>query len=98
MNLFDEMDKVISNGELTGISYDANILSDIDNEDDPGWHFSTVVGRRFNSSTNSCEYLVRNSWGRGCEGYDERLECEEGNIWVPKKVLAKRMRRIDYFK
>jgi hypothetical protein len=96
--LFDEVDSVLNNDELVGITYDAYILNNIDHDDDPGWHYSTIVGRKFNEETKSCDYLVRNSWGRSCSSYDSRLKCEEGNIWVPKRVLAKKMRQIDYFK
>ena len=28
-------------------------------------HSSLIVGRRFNQSTRTCEYLIRNSWGSG---------------------------------
>lgn len=52
-----------------------------------GMHASVVVGRRWNDSTRSCEYLIRNSWGSGCGSYKVKQNCEGGNIWVPEKTL-----------
>ncbi len=68
-----------------------------------GLHASVVVGRRFNPTTSSCEYLIRNSEGTSCSGYDSRLECDRtwggvpcppgrrcgGQVWLPIEVLAK---------
>jgi hypothetical protein len=65
-----------------------------------GLHGSTVVGRRFNSRTKSCEYLVRNSEGPSCAEYG--LECDRtaggepcpagrqcgGQVWVPSELLT----------
>jgi len=43
-----------------------------------GRHASTVVGRRFNDRTGSCEYLVRNSWGESFR----RGDAPAGHFWV----------------
>lgn len=34
-----------------------------------GYHASIIAGRRFNKETQTCEYIVRNSWGDACETY-----------------------------
>ncbi len=55
-------------------------------------HMSLVVGRKFDSQSNTCEYLVRNSWGTRCTGYKNSIlkdKCESGNIWVDEITLKK---------
>jgi hypothetical protein len=53
-------------------------------------HASTIVGRRWNKDSNSCEYLIRNSWGTDCGRYNPKLDCEGGNLWVPKQTLLEK--------
>lgn len=50
-------------------------------------HASSVIGRRWNDKTKTCEYLVRNSWGRDCSIYREGIECDGGNFWASGKEL-----------
>jgi len=63
-----------------------------------GMHSSVVVGRRWNTNTNSCDYLIRNSWGSQCWSYQVRQNCEAGNIWVPEDVLRYNMYAYIYLK
>lgn len=88
--LLQIIDSALERGDLAGISYYANVLTKFDVEEDRDPHASSIVARRFNVQTQSCEYLVRNSWGRSCEYYDKRLKCEEGHIWLPKHILARK--------
>lgn len=56
-------------------------------------HAALVIGRRWNDTTHSCQYLVRNSWGTECSQYPPRISghgnCEEGlgNIWLDRGEL-----------
>lgn len=50
-----------------------------------GPHVSVVVGSRKQES-GKCEYLIRNSYGTSCNGYD--WPCEEGQIWVDGEALG----------
>ncbi len=78
-----------------GISYDPCGLVEakdkIENEEtrEECNHASVVIGRQFNKKTNSCDYLVRNSWGTDCSGYrkDIRENCKQGNFWVSESEL-----------
>lgn len=55
-----------------------------EDEDIHGDHASLVVARR--SVNGSCQYFVRNSFGKGCDGYLEsllkRCDGEAGGAWV----------------
>lgn len=46
-------------------------------------HVALVVGRR--DVAGACQYLVRNSWGRGCASYSR--PCERGHIWLSEEDI-----------
>jgi hypothetical protein len=58
-------------------------------------HASMVVGRRINSKTGRCEYLVRNSWGED-RSPNPNLEWEDGNFWVSGFDLMMHTLSINY--
>jgi hypothetical protein len=57
-------------------------------------HVSTIVGRK--CVNNEERFLIRNSFGSGCEIYDRSLECDHGNIWVSKELLLRMSSRISH--
>jgi hypothetical protein len=59
-------------------------------------HASIIVGRKWNPVTHDCDYLIRNSWGKGDSRYDSFYQSEAGNIWVPKEEIFKSVAAIDY--
>ncbi len=86
--LLQTIDRGLNRGEPLGIGYYRGFLDDesagkIEN------HASLVVGRRINPNTNTCEYLIRNSWGLdGCDYMrNPRLDCQDGQVWIPKAEL-----------
>jgi aminopeptidase C len=94
------MDKALDNGKIIGIEYDAGILEDYNYAASVlNGHASSIIGRRFNEKTNSCEYLLRNSWGKSCAGYHEDYECEDGHIWMAESFFqySPNIRRAVYF-
>ncbi|MEK2690377.1 C1 family peptidase [Bdellovibrio sp. GT3] len=96
------LDEQLSNKNPVGVSIDANGLSDrrspATTYENSASHALSVVGRRFNDSTGQCEYLLRNSYGAGCSGYDSTLECKKGMIWMPKPDLMSRTWGLSYVK
>lgn len=85
-NIIESLDEQL-NRSPAGISYNADFLYDQDTTSTEANHASSIVARRENPNTGQCEYLLRNSWGTGCEDYDQRYECEEGNIWISSDLL-----------
>lgn len=83
-NLWKNLNEQLDKNEPVGISYHTSIIR---HESDglKGRHAGTVVARRMNPQTKSCEFLIRNLWGKGC-AYTER-DCEDGHIWVPAKDI-----------
>ena len=107
MAIFDKIDAQFGKDNIASIRYDSRVLRDknfgagkgfVSDLDDDSFrlHASPLVGRRYNEATKSCEYLVRNSWGRSCQPYDESYDCEEGHIWIPKETLSRRLVGVDY--
>ena len=56
-------------------------------------HGAVIIGRNFNQKKNSCEYLVRDSYGSACKNKqgEKRFaaDCENGNMWVDSNTLMK---------
>ncbi len=87
-NNWSQLDKMISQGKILGIEYDSGMLKNYDFIPDPiSGHASSIVGRRWNDKTNSCEYMLRNSWGKPCSNYHEDYECSNGHIWIAESFF-----------
>ncbi|MBS1959859.1 MAG: hypothetical protein JST80_10330 [Bdellovibrionales bacterium] len=50
-------------------------------------HSTQLMGRRFDVKTEECQYLIKNSYGPGCDEYDHRHQCEGGYVWVSESSL-----------
>lgn len=95
--LMNQIDEQLDNGKIVAVSYPESILIDPANAQRRRFadHTSTIVARRFNPQTNQCEYMLRNTWGRGCI-YHESYECEDGHIWIPENVMRRSVREVTY--
>lgn len=61
----------------------------------PSDHASSLVGARWNKETNTCEFKLRNSWGRGCNYAPEyKKDCDEGYIWISEKDVNLRVSKL----
>lgn len=99
--LTEMIDAQLDKNNISGFGYDATTIMSSFFERAGGerfMHGSVIVGRRFNEKSNSCEYLIRNSWGKSCGSYRFPLECEEGHVWVPKEDLMKGLTNVTYIK
>lgn len=92
------IDQQLDRHNILTLAYNSLSLHDYTKAKGPANHVSLIVGRRFNPSDRKCEYLIRNSWGRGCLAYDSSYSCEEGNIWVPKSVMMEAAENVSYIK
>jgi hypothetical protein len=62
-------------------------------------HASLIIGRRKNpKEPHSCQYLVRNSWGKNCDRdvkrkyhYSEDWDCDasKGDYWIDQEMMLK---------
>lgn len=97
-HIFYRLNQQLDLGRSVGLDYDARIL---ENRDHRGvkvseLHTSVVVGRRWNQDEKSCEYLIRNSYGKDCKRYDPRYECREGYQWLDESYIYGSMTSIVY--
>ncbi len=93
-----DIDAQLNKSNPVSYNYDANFLLPPSERSGIANHYSSIVGRRFDKKTNSCQYLIRNSWGRSCNIYPPPLDsqCEEGNIWVDEETIGKSVIGIHY--
>lgn len=97
-----EIHRQLNKNNIIAASYYADFF-DKDNAPSTknGRHVSVVVGRRWNQEKNSCEFLIRNSWGSKCSSYKAASlqvpgACESGNIWVSEGVLKKNIFGVNF--
>jgi hypothetical protein len=97
-NMFTTIDQQLDSANIVAFDYNADVLNDKLKASivPKSLHTSSIVGRRWNVDNQSCEYLVRNSFGPECKRYDKSYSCEDGNIWIPQKYLAKSILMITY--
>jgi predicted transport protein len=82
-NIFKTLDEQLNKGNILGIFYKDEVLKNYQDTALIPKHASSIVGRRFNPKNNTCEYLLRNSWGKTCAGlYSEDYECKDGHLWI----------------
>ena len=94
-NLFTEIDHQLSNMDTpVGISYCSVVLTSKTTSGLDGGnniksnckpHASLIIGRRTNS-TGTCQYLIRNSWGKS---YVYPWETSRGDIWINQDAIMK---------
>ncbi len=97
--IFNKLGSQLEHGNVVGLDYDARVLDNTSNHSVAvnQLHTSVIVGRRWNSGRNTCEYLIRNSHGDQCQGeYDPTIECDFGNIWLSEGQIFKNMTSIVY--
>lgn len=87
--IYKTMDEQLDKGNIVGIGYKAEVLENYKNNE--SWfanHASSIVGRRFNEMTLSCEYMIRNTWGNDCSSYNwDDYECKDGHVWIGEDFL-----------
>lgn len=97
-DLLKTIDAQLNDKNVVAINYNHGVLSNPAQKEAKITHSSLIVGRRYNTASKSCEYLIRNSWGRSCGYYHSDLHCEEGHIWVPAGSLLNNTAEVYYAK
>lgn len=97
-NIFQSIDQQLDRHNIVAMDYFSGVLHDKDNfkSHRGSLHTSSLIGRRWNNENHQCEYLVRNSYGSSCEGYDPDYQCEQGNIWIPQNNLQQSLLMVSF--
>lgn len=85
-NDFSKIDAILNKGKIMGAYIKSDSLLDYKKNGEVD-HAVSIVGRRFNNQTQSCEYMIRNSWGNSCLEYDPNYECQNGHVWISEEYL-----------
>lgn len=103
--LIKSINKQLSQNKPAAASYNANIFYEKGTEyyEKAGPHVSTIVGRRWNKETKTCEFKLRNSWGKNCYSYtnpelDGKCDPETGYLWLSSEILSRTVIDNIYFK
>jgi hypothetical protein len=91
---FATIDKQLEIGKPIGLAYSTRFVR----KEKGGSHASVITARRWNNGT--CEYKIRNSWGKTCEYYKKEIDCieDEGSFWVSESLLSQMSDTIFYIK
>ena len=97
---FDQIHEVLNQHLPMSIDYFYGVLENVDqySHSFTELHTSLLMGQRFNSETQECQYLIKNSYGTDCSSYDHRHQCEAGYIWVGESALGAAMTSYVFFK
>jgi hypothetical protein len=93
------IDEQLDKKNISSIGFQFKMITKKTNE--TGQHAVTIVGRRFNKEKNTCEYLLRNSWGIGCSESIKPELCakdHEGHLWVSRDSLESNITNVTYIK
>ena len=97
--LFPLMDQLLNKKTIVGVSYRAQDIFagfQVSAFNTFANHASTIVARQWNSHTNTCDYVIRNSWGEGCtQSYGL---CNRGYYSISEALIDKAAQKIDYIK
>ena len=94
-----QIDRALEKGYPLGVSYCGAVLKNtkymstarpFQDADDCLRHSSVIAGTA-RDSKGRCTYVIRNSWGLGCEAYDPDYECRDGHIYIPKELFLKQV-------
>ena len=96
--IFLRLSEQLELGRIVGLDYDSRILKNYESRGVKlsELHTSSIVGRRWNREHESCEYLIRDSHGVQCTRYDQRYECENGNVWLKESQIYGSMTSLVY--
>lgn len=95
-------DDQLDQGNAIVLGFRGSLLKNIYTSE--GEHAAMIMGRRWDSERNQCEYLIKNTWGTDCKKprlYDPFFlmgRCENGNLWIPGDLLLNRSHLYLYLK
>ncbi len=95
----------ISNHKPVSVGYNTSIFDEkgYQSYQTSGGHVSLIVGQQWNEESNQCEFLLRNSWGKNCSGYQNpelkgKCDPNTGYLWLPSEILKRGITDVLSFK
>jgi hypothetical protein len=97
--LFQTLDEQLNKHNIVGISYRVQDVF-------PGFqisgfnsfanHANTIVARHWNSRSQTCDYVIRNTWGENCT--NSKGLCNRGYYSISEGLIDQALQKIDFFK
>ena len=87
--IFKKMNASFDQGMPVTIDFFSDLFRHFDHpkNDINELHTVLVYGRKFDSSTGQCTYMIKDSYGEQCTKYDPKISCENGYVWLPENKL-----------
>lgn len=105
MGLIKAINKQLSQDKPVAAAYKTSIFYSpgSDAYENAGMHVSSIVGRRWNKETKTCEFKLRNSWGKNCYSYSNpelngKCDPQTGYVWLSSDILARTVTEAVYFR
>ncbi|WP_413291270.1 hypothetical protein [Bdellovibrio sp. HCB337] len=93
-----KIDELLSKKTPVEIGYNADFFVDAYSPTGTAYHSSLLVGRRMNTKTGQCEYLLKNSYGKEWRPESPEFEADGGHAWIPKSRMIEATRNASYIK
>ncbi len=96
--MLDALDYQLGKKNIASIGFRMNMIAQNGGD---GGHGVTVVGRKYDEESKSCQYLLRNSWGNGCPSIVKKNLCAKdhsGHLWVSRELLEENTFHLTYIK
>jgi hypothetical protein len=90
---FETIGEVLANHEPVTIDFFYGVFNNVDSYSHGlgELHTTALMGRRYDSASQQCQYLLKNSYGTDCAQYDAHHTCEAGYVWMSEIYLRKAM-------
>lgn len=92
--ILNRINTILERGSIIGISYNLKPILNHDSILKMGkkksifHHASTIIGRQYNEEKNSCDYIIRGTYGTSCSMYNGlEVSCKEGYIFIDREKL-----------
>lgn len=92
------IDGLLTKKNPVEIGYNADFFARAYSPTGTAYHSSLLVGRRMNTKTGQCEYLLKNTYGKEWRPESPEFDAEGGYAWVPKSRTIEATRNASYVK
>ncbi|WP_142701953.1 hypothetical protein [Bdellovibrio sp. ZAP7] len=93
-----QIEKHLEQGTPVEIGYNADFFAHPYSPSGNAYHSSLLVGRRMNTKTGQCEYLLKNTYGTTWKPAAAEFDSADGYAWVPKSRMIEATRNASYVK
>lgn len=104
VNMMSKLNEQLTQKNVVAVGYNSNALFSSEKTSDTfglfADHASVIMGRKWDSHSQTCELLLRNSWGTSCAPYEEtyKNKCKKGAVWLPADIISHALQSVTFLK